>query len=653
MQQPGYIFGGQTGLTYDQVQKQRDIANELLRANMSTPQNVGEGLSAIGRALAAKAIDKRTSRADEQNRQASEARRASAMGAIFGGGMGAAPGYSGSGGGMAAPVTGSTPITFRPETANPAGLDPSIIQAVDRVAPNAPQPMDAGEIGPRLVQDLARDFNLTPAQAAGVAGNLAHETGGFKHMQEIKPMIPGSRGGYGFAQWTGPRRKAFEAWTAENGLDPNSYEANYGFLAHELRNTPEGAVLGPLAQAQTPEQAAAVFSDQFLRPGIPNMPSRTAFANQFAQGVEGQPMQPAPAGAMSMGNPAIVQEIATLLADPYTPPGEKAMLEQAMAMQLQNMDPMRQMEMERARLELDQLRNPQAGFTTLTDEQEVQMGLNPAAVYQQGPDGALKVVQDAPKGSPRPMTSEERAAWGIAPEDTTPYAIGEDGMPKPIGGGGVTVNNDLGGGKFDDEFAKGDAASLVAVSDAGNAAIRNLGRIDQLEGLLAATPSGAGAALARAAGEFGVNTEGLDDIQAAQAIINSLVPEQRQPGSGPMSDADLALFKESLPRIINQPGGNQSIIQTMRAIAQYDAEGAQIVQQLRAGEIKRAEAFNLLQSRKNPLEGFKPPAGGATPKADAIDFSNMSAAELATIDINTLTPEQMDAMLKRFDEVGQ
>jgi hypothetical protein len=238
------------------------------------------------------------------------------------------------------------------------------------------------------------------------------------------------------------------------------------------------------------------------------------------------------------------------------------------------------------------------------------MGLNPAGVYQQGPDGALKVVQDAPQGSPRPMTAEERAAWGIAPEDTTPYAIGDDGLPKAISGGGVTVNNDLGGGKFDDEFAKGDAASLVAVSDAGNAAIRNLGRIDQLEGLLAASPTGAGAALAQAAGEFGINTEGLDEIQSAQAIINSLVPEQRQPGSGPMSDADLALFKQSLPRIINQPGGNQTIIQTMRAIAQYDAEGAQIVQQLRAGEIKRAEAFDRLQNRKNPLEGFKAPAKG-------------------------------------------
>jgi hypothetical protein len=614
MAQPGFIFGGNTGMSYDQVQKQRDIANELLRANMNTPQNVGEGLSAIGRALAAKAIDKRTTRADEANRKAYDATKTDIFASL--GGFGGAPaGGMGGGGysGTAAPVTGPTPITFTPETPNPGALDPSIIAAVDRVAPNAPQQMDAGAIGSRLVQDLSRDFNLTPAQAAGVAGNLAHETGGFKHMQEIQPMIPGSRGGYGFAQWTGPRRRAFEAWTAENGLDPNSYEANYGFLAHELKNTPEGAVLGPLSQAQTPDQAAEVFSNQFLRPGIPNIGSRVAFANQFAQGArpQGAAPQPVAGGAPGMPNPAVLMQLAEIQGNPYASESDKAIASLLMNQTVQAMDPMRQLEMQRAQLELQQMQQPQQPETPaeLAERQALAAagGLQPGTPEYQ----TYMLTGEMPQAAPRPLTPEERRAWNIPETDTTPYAIGSKGIPEPISAGGVTVNNDLGGGKFDDEFAKGDAASLVAVSDAGNAAIRNLGRIDELDRLLAASPTGAGAALAQAAGEFGINTEGLDEIQSAQAIINSLVPEQRQPGSGPMSDADLALFKQSLPRIINQPGGNQTIIQTMRAIAQYDAEGAQIVQQLRAGEIKRAEAFDRLQARKNPLEGFKPPRGEA------------------------------------------
>lgn len=379
-----YIFGGQTGLTYDQIQKQRDIANELLRANMSTPQNVGEGLSAIGRALAAKAIDKRTSRADEANRKAYEARRGEVFG-MLGGQGGAQPSY----GGPAPNMAGPTPITFTPETPNPAGLDPSIISAVDRVAPNQPQQMDASAVGTRLLGDLMRDFNLTQEQAAGVVGNLAHETGGFKHMQEISPVVPGSRGGFGFAQWTGPRRKAFEAWSAENGLDPTSYEANYGFLQHELKNTPEGAVLGPLSQAQTADQAAQVFSNQFLRPGVPAMGSRQQFAQKFA-------------------DPQVLMALAEVQGDPYASESDKAIASLLMQQTVQAMDPMRQMEMEKARLELDQMRQPEAPkplevggvlldpvtFEPIFDSRQEQ---GPAAVVNVGGEGQGIDFGDPPK----------------------------------------------------------------------------------------------------------------------------------------------------------------------------------------------------------------------------------------------------------------
>jgi flagellar protein FlgJ len=189
---------------------------------------------------------------------------------------------------------------------------------------------------------------------------------------------------------------------------------------------------------------------------------------------------------------------------------------------------------------------------------------------------------------------------------------------------GGNIDIDMGGGgKFEEAFAKDDAAALAAVSGAGMQAMRNMGRIDELDRLLQAAPSGAEGYLKGIAGQYGINTEGLNDIQAATALINSLVPEQRQPGSGPMSDADLELFKQSLPRIINQPGGNSQIISTMRAIAGYDAQGAEIVQQLRAGEIDRQTAFQMLQSRQNPLSAFKPPAaGGSANPASAVDEIN-------------------------------
>lgn len=141
----------------------------------------------------------------------------------------------------------------------------------------------AVDVATRLMTGLMADYGLTREQAAGFVGNLAHESGGFRSLQEIAPVVKGSRGGYGYAQWTGPRRRQFEAWSAQNGLDPASYDANYGFLRHELSG-PEGAVLGKLKGAQSVEDATRVVSDTFLRPGIPHMGSRVQWANRVLGG---------------------------------------------------------------------------------------------------------------------------------------------------------------------------------------------------------------------------------------------------------------------------------------------------------------------------------------------------------------------------------
>lgn len=175
------------------------------------------------------------------------------------------------------------------------GIGSVLPETVEATAPNVTASEPKADIASRLKQDLQRDFGLNDVQAAAFVGNLAHESGGFKSLQEIKPLIPGSRGGYGYAQWTGPRRRQFEGWTAEQGLDPSSYDANYGFLKHELSNTPEGRVLNSLRQANDPAAATQIVSDQFLRPGIPGMGSRQRWTQRVlggdAIGEEGAPGQ--------------------------------------------------------------------------------------------------------------------------------------------------------------------------------------------------------------------------------------------------------------------------------------------------------------------------------------------------------------------------
>lgn len=132
-----------------------------------------------------------------------------------------------------------------------------------------------GRLGPALMRALS----LTDIQAAGLLGNLGHETGGFRHLQEIAPAAPGSRGGWGIAQWTGARRTAMEAWSRAQGLDPASEEANEGYLLFELR-TDEVAALEALRRAATLEDATASFCRDFERPGISAMPDRLVWARR-------------------------------------------------------------------------------------------------------------------------------------------------------------------------------------------------------------------------------------------------------------------------------------------------------------------------------------------------------------------------------------
>ena len=230
-------------------------------------------------------------------------------------------------------------------------------------------------------------------------------------------------------------------------------------------------------------------------------------------------------------------------------------------------------------------------------------------------NGSLTMQQAAsalltePKKSGKVVDATQlRAMFPNASIDDGLYNLKPDGTATKVGGGGVNVQ--VGSDKGLDEFAKLDAKKLATISETGSTATRSLARINRLESLLNNVETGMTANLKQIAGNFGIATNGLSDIQAAQALINSLVPEQRAEGSGPMSDADLDLFKQSLPRIINQPGGNKLIIETMRGIAQYDAMGSAIVQKFRSGEITKVEAFNQLNNRPDPFENFQATMGG-------------------------------------------
>ena len=69
-----------------------------------------------------------------------------------------------------------------------------------------------------------------------------------------------------------------------------------------------------------------------------------------------------------------------------------------------------------------------------------------------------------------------------------------------------------------------------------------------------------------------------------------------------MSDADLSLYKSSLPSIMNKPGGNEIIIRTMRGMAEYQIQMGDIASRALYGEITPRQADELMSKLADPLK---------------------------------------------------
>jgi len=118
----------------------------------------------------------------------------------------------------------------------------------------------------------------------------------------------------------------------------------------------------------------------------------------------------------------------------------------------------------------------------------------------------------------------------------------------------------------------------------GYDALANLGQTEVLEALLEKTPTGFSASLKQGLkNTFGINVTGGAQ-EALVAAINKLVPGQRAPGSGTMSDADLELFKSSLPALLNSREGNQIIVQTMKDMINYEVKVGRMAEDVLAGQ---------------------------------------------------------------------
>lgn len=207
-----------------------------------------------------------------------------------------------------------------------------------------------------------------------------------------------------------------------------------------------------------------------------------------------------------------------------------------------------------------------------------------------------------PGGKPVYMSPGAAVRTGAQPAPKSPTTV---------------VNTGSDSSKFYDKADEARGKSFNDMADAGAAAQRSLIQIDELDKRLANVGTGGLAAMKQFAASYGLPVGDASDSQAADALINALIPSQRPPGSGSMSDGDVAMFRQSLPRIANQPNGNALIIRTMRGIAQYDAQRGTIANRVLNREISPADGQRAMAELPNPLAEFRRNDGGVETGAGA------------------------------------
>ena len=431
---------------------------------------------------------------------------AAAFGNLRPGGMGAAGGTGGYGGGYKPPTDLPKANIGGISGMGQAGLSlPGVAPADMGMVGNGGLSFGGTSLPPEQAAIraglVARGY--APHVADGIMMNLADESA-------FNPAAVGDGGNaLGLAQWNGPRKAALENFAASQGKSPTDIDVQLDFLDYELKGSHARAGEALMA-AKTAPEAATVFLNQF------EIPAEKYRVAREAAYLGGGTAPAAPAGPVDPMSDPYVQQLMAVMSMRGITPEQQAVLQ----MQLQSRigmltapQPGAEEEAARAMRERDA---DLLGYTRGSPEwnQYVVTGEMPKSASPLEVGGVLldptgqNVLFDS-RVPPAPAGAEEEAARAMrardadllgytrgSPEWNQYVVTGE--MPKPAEpakpyssageiqadlragfitqdqadaamgkiGGGVTVNNDLGGtGKqvYDTIAASADKASTAAV----------------------------------------------------------------------------------------------------------------------------------------------------------------------------------------------
>ncbi len=329
----------------------------------------------------------------------------------------------------------------------------------------------------RSVGAIARSINL-PQQAQPQGVQVA----------SLDPSI-------GMAQAYAPEPQPQTAAAAINQIAPQQPvpEAKISDALLRQNDMALGGALAP--QGQAPQQVADTSGYFPASPSADSAPIMGSYAAPRQGGVN-------------------IQRLLEAASDPWMNDAQRSVIGMALQQQMQQNDPMRALQAQKLQLEMDALRaKPQTeyGFTTLPDGTVLRTDKrsgNAEPIYSAGQ---------------KPTSDMQEYNFAVSQGFKGSFADYQQAMKKA---GASSTNVSVGeGDKFYEALDKKNADTFAALSDAGIQARSKLAQIERLGGLMQASPTGATAVLKLAAGEYGIKTDGLDDLQAAQALINELVPQ--------------------------------------------------------------------------------------------------------------------------------
>ena len=128
-----------------------------------------------------------------------------------------------------------------------------------------------------VIRDGLIDRGLPEHVAEAFVINMRDESGLNPGINEKRPLVKGSRGGFGLYQLTGIRRRAYEKYAKRRGLELDSIDAQLDFLITELKGK-EAKAFRTIMTKDTRGEAAAEIVREFLRPARSHRNSR---ANRY------------------------------------------------------------------------------------------------------------------------------------------------------------------------------------------------------------------------------------------------------------------------------------------------------------------------------------------------------------------------------------